>query len=146
MLLVLSASLDSLGSERWGRSRTERRGIKHMQLRSGRRNLGPILPTHDTDVGAWPARFRTGFDKFFAGIPVGVSRSLNYRSRPPHSFRLVLREPFEYSFLQLLEATSQAWSWLGAAQRSGQSPKEAQARRYDNGFRDFVLWRSLRGT
>jgi len=55
------------------------------------------------DVSAWLARFRTGFDKCFAGILVGVLRTLNYRSKkksPPHSFRLVPREDFEYWCLQ----------------------------------------------
>ena len=54
-------------------------------------------------VAALPARFRKGSVKCFAAIPVGVLRSLKYRSRPLQSFRLVPREDFDYYCLQVHE-------------------------------------------
>ena len=64
--------------------------------RSGRRNSGTVSCTLDMDVATWPARFSPGFVKCFAVIFVYVFRSLKFRPRPPHSFRLVPREEFEY--------------------------------------------------
>ena len=59
-------------------------------------SMGPISSTPDMDVSAWPAKFRTGFVKCSARTLMGVLRSLNYRSRPRHSLRLVPREDFMY--------------------------------------------------
>ena len=64
--------------------------------RSGRCDLGTTFFALGMDVSAWPERFRTGLVKCFAGIRVGVFRSLNYRPWPPHFFRLVPREYFGY--------------------------------------------------
>ena len=78
--------------------------LEHGYAHSQQLSLGTTMFTPEMDVFAWPARFRTGFAKCFAkcsaAILVGVLRSLNYRPRPPHSFRLVPRRDLEHECLQ----------------------------------------------
>ena len=64
--------------------------------RSLRRNSGPISYTLEMDVYAWPARLRTGIVECIDSILMDLSRSLNYRSWPSNSFRLVPCEALEY--------------------------------------------------